>query len=80
MQNKTMSITDLEAEATAFARQNKGQLTPGMYVTGVAVRMTPERAYAQALEANPEVYDAFRNHHNAADLVRRLQAAGIQLT
>ncbi len=72
------SLSDLELEASAVARQARGQMTPNLYVEAGATKMTPERAYAQALEANPELYEQFRNRHNANDLVRRLEAAGIQ--
>lgn len=58
-------IQDLEAEAATFARQNKG--------------VTKEQAFAKMLEANPEVYAAYRTQHNAKALLASLEAAGIQL-
>ncbi len=73
------NLQAVEAEAAAFARQNQSQATPGLYVTGVITKVTKERAYAQAIEAHPEVYESYRNQHNAADLVRRLQSAGFEL-
>jgi hypothetical protein len=75
----TPTIQQLEAEATARARQNRGQLTPGVYVDNPNVKMTPERAFAGALEANPEVYERFRAQHNAAPMVAALRAAGVAI-
>jgi signal peptide peptidase SppA len=79
--NKTgaAGMRDLEAEAASFARQNRGQVTPALYVAGTSAKMTPERAVAQALESHPEVYESYRRQHNAAGLVRTLQDAGIEL-
>jgi signal peptide peptidase SppA len=72
-------VQELEAQATSFARQNRGQVTPGMYVNGTATRMTKERAYSAMLEEHPEAYAAFRAQHNAKALVATLEAAGIRL-
>ncbi len=66
--NKTgaAGLGALESEAAAFARQNKG--------------VTKEQAFAQMLEANPDVYAGYRAEHNARDLARTLEAAGYRLT
>jgi len=56
-------MQDLEAEAASYAKQN---------------RITKEQAVAQALEANPEVYAAYRARHNAGPMIAQLEAAGIQ--
>ncbi len=71
-----INIQQLETEATALARQNRGQLTASLYSTGQAP-MTKERAFAQALEADPEVYEAYRAQHNAASVIATLRGAGI---
>jgi len=75
----TARMQDLEAEATAFARQNKGATMDNLYVHGQSRGVTKEQAVARALEAHPETYAAYRNQHNAAALVRTLQNAGLQI-
>ncbi len=75
----TGGIAEVEAQAQAFARQNKGQVTPAMYVPGAATKVTKERAYAAMLEEHPEAYAAFRAQHNARALIGTLEAAGIRL-
>ncbi len=72
-------VQELEAQAVAFARQNRGQVTPGLYVSGSATKVTKERAYAAMLEEHPEAYAAFRAQHNARGLIATLEAAGIRL-
>ena len=72
-------VAELEAQATSFARQNRGQVTQGMYVNGVATKVTKERAYAAMLEEHPEAYAAFRGQHNAKGMIATLEAAGIRL-
>jgi len=72
-------VAELEAQATTFARQNRGQVTQGMYVNGMTTKVTKERAYAAMLEEHPEAYAAFRAQHNAKGLVATLEAAGIRL-
>lgn len=72
-------IQEIEAQATSFARQNRGQVTQGMYVNGVTTKVTKERAYASMLEEHPEAYAAFRAQHNAKGLIATLEAAGIRL-
>lgn len=62
----TARIQDIEAEAAAYARQNKG--------------VTKEQAFAQMLQANPEAYGAYRAQHNAKALLGQLEAAGVQIT
>ncbi len=75
----TARMQDLEAEATAFARQNKGATMDNLYVHGQSRGVSKEQAVARALEAHPETYAAYRNQHNAAALVRTLQNAGLQI-
>lgn len=58
-------IQAIEAEAAAFARQNKG--------------VTKEQAFARMLEANPEAYASYRNQHNTKGLIQTLQNAGFKL-
>lgn len=72
-------VQELDAQAAAFARQNRTQLTPGLYVSGSATKVTKERAYAQMLEEHPEAYAAFRAQHNAKGLIATLEAAGFRL-
>ena len=72
-------IQEIEAQATSYARQNRGQATQAMYVNGVTTKVTKERAYAAMLEEHPEAYAAFRAQHNAKGLVATLEAAGIRL-
>ncbi len=72
-------VAELEAQATSFARQNRGQATQAMYVNGVTTKVTKERAYAAMLEEHPEAYAAFRAQHNAKGLIGTLEAAGIRL-
>jgi signal peptide peptidase SppA len=72
-------VQELEAQAVAFARQNRGQVTPSLYVNGSAAKVTKERAYAAMLEEHPEAYAAFRAQHNARGLIATLEAAGIRL-
>jgi capsid assembly protease len=72
-------IHEIEAQATSYARQNRGQVTQAMYVNGVATKVTKERAYAAMLEEHPEAYAAFRAQHNAKGLIATLEAAGVRL-
>ena len=72
-------IQEVEAQAVAFARQNRGQVSTGLYVTGSDTKITKERSYALMLEEHPEAYAAFRSQHNAKALVATLEAAGIRL-
>jgi signal peptide peptidase SppA len=72
-------VQELEAQAAALARQNRSQITPGLYVSGTATKVTKERAYAQMLEEHPEAYAAFRAQHNAQALIATLEAAGVRL-
>ncbi len=72
-------VQELEAQAQSFARQNRGQVTPALYVSGATVRMTKERAYAAMLEENPQAYEQFRNRHNAAAIIRTLENAGVRV-
>jgi hypothetical protein len=60
MTTEIKMLQQIEGAALAHARQGRGQLTPALYVEGATAEMTPERASAEALEANPEVYEAFR--------------------
>ena len=72
-------IQELEAQAVSLARQNRGTTSAGLYVSGTTARVTKERAYAAMLEEHPEAYEAYRNQHNAAAMVRTLQNAGYQI-
>ena len=74
------AIDKLQAEATAFARANGRTPTPAFYVKG-AMRQgtTQEQAFAEALEANPGAYEAYRDSHNAKGLVEQLRRAGYKL-
>jgi signal peptide peptidase SppA len=72
-------VAELEAQATSFARQNRGQATQAMYVNGATTKVTKERAYAAMLEEHPEAYAAFRAQHNAKGMIATLEAAGIRL-
>ena len=72
-------VQELEAQSVALARQNRGQVTSGLYVSGTATKVTKERAYAQMLEEHPEAYAAFRAQHNAKGLIATLEAAGVRL-
>ncbi len=72
-------VAELEAQAQSFARQNRGQVTPSLYVNGSAAKVTKERAYAAMLEEHPEAYSAFRAQHNAKALIATLEAAGVRL-
>jgi signal peptide peptidase SppA len=72
-------VQELEAQAISFARQNRGQATAGLYVSGTTAKVTKERAYAQMLEDHPEAYAAFRAQHNAKGLIATLEAAGVRL-
>ena len=72
-------IQEVEAQATSYARQNRGQVTQAMYVNGVTTKVTKARAYAAMLEEHPEAYAAFRAQHNAKGMIATLEAAGIRL-
>ena len=72
-------VQELESQSIAFARQNRGQATAGLYVSATATKVTKERAYAQMLEEHPEAYGAFRAQHNAKGLIATLEAAGVRL-
>lgn len=72
-------MRDLEREALAVARQHRGEVTQGVYVADAAVRMTKERAFAQMLENDPQIYEEFRKRHNAAPIVRALESSGVRL-
>ncbi|MGB9454644.1 MAG: hypothetical protein WCB12_01285 [Bryobacteraceae bacterium] len=52
----------LEAAAATLARQN---------------HITKEKAVAELLSENPEVYEKFRAAHNLGPLVRQLEEAGL---
>lgn len=73
------TFAELEREARARARSQRG-VTSNLYNPGGKTQLTEARAVAEALEANPEIYEAYRAAHNAADIVGRLQAAGVKLT
>ena len=73
-------LKDLEAQAIALARQNRGQVNEPVYVAGSTAPASKERIFAAMLEAQPEAYAAFRAQHNAKVLVAQLEAAGVRLT
>jgi hypothetical protein len=80
MQPRTHTPTPtIESEAAALMAKFRGQTTPGLYADNPAVKMTKERAYAQALENDPEAYAAYRAAHNARPTIAALEAAGIRL-
>jgi len=79
MMDNKMTIQQLEAQAAVFARQHFGEETLNVYGIG-STAMTPERAYAQALEAQPELYAQYRAAHNAGALVATLRKAGFQVS
>jgi ClpP class serine protease len=67
----------LETEAAAVRLRSRGTVTPNVYVPGETRTMTKEQAAAQALEDNPEVYEAYRRAHNAGPVLRALRDAGV---
>ena len=73
------SLQELEAQATGYARQNRGKETPNLYAESGTTKLTKERAYAQMLEEHPEVYGAFVAQHNAKGLIATLERAGVRL-
>ena len=69
----------LETEAIARSRQARGE-TRGIYRPDNAnVRLTPERAVAEALESDPSIYEEYRAKHNASAILNTLTAAGIRI-
>ena len=73
------SLQEIEAQATTYARQNRGKETPNLYAESGTTKLTKERAYAQMLEEHPEVYGAFVALHNAKGLIATLERAGVRL-
>ena len=73
------SLQEIEAQATSYARQNRGKETSNLYAESGTTKLTKERAYAQMLEEHPEVYGAFVAQHNAKGLIATLERAGIRL-
>ena len=73
------SLQEIEAQATTYARQNRGKETPNLYAESGTTKLTKERAYAQMLEEHPEVYGAFVAQHNAKGLIATLERAGVRL-
>jgi signal peptide peptidase SppA len=67
----------LETEAAAVRLRSRGTVTPNVYVAGETRSITKEQAAAQALEDNPEVYEAYRRAHNAGPVLRALRDAGV---
>jgi signal peptide peptidase SppA len=78
-QGATGSLQELEAQATTYARQNRGKETPNLYAESGTTKLTKERAYASMLEEHPEVYGAFVAQHNAKGLIATLERAGVRL-
>jgi signal peptide peptidase SppA len=75
--NEAAIVQVLETEATAVKLRSRGTVTPNVYVAGETRSMTKEQAAAQALEDNPEVYEACRRAHNAGPVLRALRDAGV---
>ena len=73
------SLQEIEAQATTYARQNRGKETSNLYAESGTTKLTKERAYAQMLEEHPEVYGAFVAQHNAKGLIATLERAGVRL-
>jgi hypothetical protein len=73
------SLQEIEAQATTYARQNRGKETSNLYAERGTTKLTKERAYAQMLEEHPEVYGAFVAQHNAKGLIDTLERAGVRL-
>ena len=73
------SLQEIEAQATTYARQNRGKETPNLYAESGTTKLTKERAYALMLEEHPEVYGAFVAQHNAKGLIATLERAGVRL-
>lgn len=73
------SLQELEAQATSYARQNRGKETPNLYAESGTTKLTKERAYAHMLEEHPEIYGAFVAQHNAKGLIATLERAGVRL-
>lgn len=73
-------LAAVESDARNILAAHRGHITAALYSPGNEVKMTPERALAQALENNPEAYEAYRQHHNAAALISTLKAAGVRLS
>lgn len=74
-----LTMERLQSEAIAFARSNGRTETGALYREGTRKGTTPEQAIAASLEANPEVYAAYRAKHNAGALIAQLQAAGAKI-
>lgn len=78
MQTNT-TYSKLEQSAIAEARTTRAH-TQNFYIkNGGSTKLTPERSVAEALEANPEVYESFREQHNAKGMVEQLRRAGYKL-
>jgi len=75
------SYQQVEAEAALDAQRLRfqGASLPGIYVPGSTVAPTREQAVARYYETHPDEYEAYRQAHNAAPLLRQLQHAGVQL-
>jgi len=74
--NEAAIVQVLETEATAVKLRSRGTVTPNVYVAGETRSMTKEQAAAQALEDNPEVYEAYRRAHNAGPCCARFAMRG----
>ena len=74
-----VTVGRLQTEATAFARANSRTEANNLFFPGKRKGTTPEQAFAASLEANPEVYEQFREKHNAQALVQQLTKAGYKL-
>jgi hypothetical protein len=79
MQTKSFRQVESEAAADVLRAKMQGGKSAPLYVPGSEAKPTRERAIAQALEEDPEVYAQYRAQHNARPLVQALEAAGIKL-
>jgi hypothetical protein len=85
MEMLNSAMNQIQSEANAASKQNRGILTPKLYVQGhesadgMRRGTTPEQAFAAALEDNPDAYETYRQSHNAAGLIGQLERAGVKI-
>jgi ClpP class serine protease len=75
------AMQELEAQALVVARHSKatGASMANVYFSEESRGATKEQCMARALEAQPEIYEAYRLAHNAAPVVAALRASGIEI-
>lgn len=78
--NAKATVDQLEAQARSFATQNRSNSMTKLYVEGSRKGATPQQAFAQMLEENPEAYADYRKKHNAKALVNTLRDAGFTIS